>query len=102
MPTPPKIAVIIAKTISNEHSTALSFFCCAQILFAEVEMLFVLWGELKYLDRLMYMVRGVSMSPLCVTAYRTVWVALMKWTVLQDPVRHSMLPERTMVICVFL
>ena len=41
--------------------------------------------ELVHLGGLIHLVEGVSMSPLCVMVYRTVLVALMKWTV--DPVR---------------
>ena len=41
------------------------------------------------LGGLIHSVEGVSTSPLCVMVYRTVLVALMKWTV--DSVRPSLL-----------
>ena len=68
----------IARAISIECSITRWFFYCAQILFAEVEMLSAPWGELVYLSSLTCTVRGVSTSPLCVMVYRTVLVAPMK------------------------
>ena len=64
-------------------------FCCAQMLFAEMERLSVPLEGLVYLGGLIHSVEGVSTSPLCVTVYKTVLVALMKWTV--DSVRPSLL-----------
>ena len=51
------------------------------MLLAEMDILSAPWGDLIALGELIHMVRDVSTSPLCVTAYRTVLVALMKWIV---------------------
>ena len=57
-------------------------------------MLSVPWGNLIALGELIHLVRGVSTSPSCVMATRTVLVELMRRTVL-DPVRSSLLTEVT-------
>ena len=55
-----------------------SNFCCAQMLFAEMERLSAPLEGLVHLGGLIHLVEGVSMSPLRVMVYRTVLVALMK------------------------
>ena len=68
------------------------------MLFAEMGMLSVPWGDLIALGELIHLVRGVSTSPLCVMAIGTVLVAPMRGTVL-NPVRSSLLTEVTIERC---
>ena len=68
------------------------------MLFAEMGMLSVPWGDLIALGELIHLVRGVSTSLLCVMAIGTVLEALMRGTVL-DPVRPSLLTEVTIERC---